>query len=43
MCKNCSKATEQNTKLTTLCEKAKLQSLSDQEKLAMKEKLNKSI
>ena len=43
MCKNCSKATEQNTKLTILCEKAKLRSLSDQEKLAMKEQLNKQV
>lgn len=40
MCKNCCKATEQNSKLTTLCEKAKLQSLSRKEKLKMKEKLN---
>ncbi len=39
MCKNCSKASEQNTKLTTLCEKAKLQSLSHQEKGKMKEQL----
>lgn len=43
MCKNCSKATEQNTKLTTLCEKAKLHSLSSKEKIAMKEQLNKQI
>ena len=39
MCKNCSKATEQNTKLTSLCEKAKLYSLSEKEKLKMKEEL----
>lgn len=43
MCKTCSKATEQNTKLTTLCDKAKLRSLSAQEKLAMKEKLKKEV
>ena len=39
ICENCSKATEQNTKLTSLCEKAKLKSLSEQEKIAMKEQL----
>ncbi len=39
MCKTCSKATEQNTKLTSLCNKAKLQSFSRQEKLKMKEEL----
>lgn len=43
ICKHCSEATEQNTKLTTLCEKAKLQSLSDEEKLTMKEKLKKQV
>lgn len=39
MCKNCSKATEKNTKLTSLCDKARLQSFSRQEKLKLKEKL----
>ncbi|MFT6796681.1 MAG: hypothetical protein ACJART_001825 [Maribacter sp.] len=39
MCETCSKATEQNTKLTALCNKAKLQSFSRQEKLNMKEEL----
>lgn len=39
ICKTCSKATEKNNTLTSLCEKAKLQSLSNQEKLKMKEKL----
>jgi hypothetical protein len=36
MCKTCSKSTKKNSELTTLCEKANLQSLSDQEKLKMK-------
>jgi len=39
MCKNCSAFTKKNTKLTALCENAKLQSLSEQEKLRMKKKL----
>jgi hypothetical protein len=39
ICKNCSKATKQNTKFTSLCDKAKLHSFSRQEKLKMKEKL----
>ncbi len=43
MCKTCSKFTKQNTKFTVLCEKANLQSLSEQEKLKMKQELtNKS-
>lgn len=41
ICKTCSKATEQNNKLTTLCDKAKLHSLSSQEKVKMKEQLKK--
>lgn len=39
MCKTCSKFTKQNTELTTLCEKANLHSLSEQEKLKMKQQL----
>lgn len=38
-CKTCSKFTRQNTDFTSLCEKANLQSLSEQEKLKMKEQL----
>jgi len=43
MCKTCSKAAKKNTKLTALCEKAKLQSLSDKEKVEMKEQLKRQI
>lgn len=39
MCKTCSAFTKKNTELTTLCEKANLQSLSEQDKLKMKEQL----
>lgn len=39
ICKTCSVFTKQNTNFTTLCEKANLQSLSEEEKLKMKEKL----
>lgn len=38
-CKNCSKATELNTKLTSLCEQVKRYTLSEKEKLKMKEQL----
>lgn len=41
MCKTCSKFTKQNTELTTLCEKANLHSLSEHEKLKMKQQLSK--
>lgn len=41
MCKACSKHSRQNTQFTTLCEKANLQSLSEQEKLKMKQELLK--
>lgn len=39
ICKTCSAFTKKNTKLTALCEKANLHSLSEQEKLKMKEQL----
>lgn len=39
ICKTCSTFTKKNTKLTALCEKANLHSLSEQEKLKMKEQL----
>jgi hypothetical protein len=39
MCKNCSAFTKQNQDLTTLCEKAKLESLTETEKAKMKELL----
>lgn len=41
MCKTCSKFTKQNTELTSICEKANLHSLSEREKIIMKEQLKK--
>ncbi len=41
MCKNCSKATKKNTHLTALCQKADLRSLTEKEKLEMKQLLEK--
>ncbi|MBM1106075.1 hypothetical protein JQC67_08010 [Aurantibacter crassamenti] len=40
-CKNCTVHSEKNAKLTSICEKAKLRSLSEQEKVLMKEFLKK--
>lgn len=43
ICKTCSAFTKRNTQLTSLCAKAHLTGLSEQEKLKMKEELqNKS-
>lgn len=39
MCKTCSKYTKKNTKLTSLCEQARLNALSEKDKLEMKQKL----
>lgn len=39
MCKTCSKFSKKNTELTSLCQKANLNSLSEDEKFKMKEKL----
>ncbi len=39
ICKACSAFAKKNTKFTTLCEKANLQSLSEHEKLKMKQQL----
>lgn len=39
MCKTCSAFSKKNTEFTTLCEKANLHSLSEQEKLRMKKQL----
>lgn len=36
MCKNCPEFVERNTKLSTLCQKANLQSLSEEDKRRMK-------
>ncbi len=41
MCKTCSKATKENTQLTALCHKADLRSLSEKDKLEMKQFLEK--
>jgi len=41
MCKTCSKFTKKNTELTSICEKANLHSLSEPEKIIMKEQLKK--
>lgn len=41
ICKTCSAFTKKNTELTTLCEKANLHSLSEQEKLKMKDQLQR--
>ncbi len=38
-CKTCSKYSAKNTQFTTLCQNAHLQSLSEKEKLRMKEEL----
>lgn len=43
MCKTCSAFTRKNTELTTLCEKANLRGLTEQEKLNMKEQLQDKI
>lgn len=40
ICKNCCKYSEKNSKLTSLCDKAKLQGLSSKEKEQMKQKLH---
>ncbi len=39
VCKTCAKFSKQNTQLTTLCDKANLQSLTEQEKVEMKAQL----
>lgn len=39
ICKTCSAFTKKNSELTTLCQKANLQGLSEREKLKMKEQL----
>ena len=41
ICKTCAKFSKQNTAFTSLCEKANLRSLSEQDKLKMKQELNK--
>jgi hypothetical protein len=41
ICKTCSKFSKQNAKLTTLCNKANLQTLSEKEKLQIKQRMEK--
>ncbi|WP_425235919.1 hypothetical protein [Ulvibacterium sp.] len=43
MCKTCSAFTKKNTELTALCEKANLHSLSEGEKIKMKQQLEQKI
>lgn len=43
MCKTCSAFTKKNTELTALCEKANLHSLSEGEKIKMKQRLKEEI
>ncbi len=43
ICKTCSAFTKKNTKLTALCEKANLHSLSEGEKIKMKQRLEEKI
>jgi len=40
ICKTCSKFTKQNTEFTSICDKANLQSLSEQQKEEMKKQLH---
>lgn len=42
MCKACSEHSKKNTQFTSLCQKANLQSLSEQDKLQMKKQLQES-
>ncbi len=39
MCKTCSAFTKKNTQFTALCEKANLQSLSEEDKVKMKKRI----
>ena len=41
ICKTCAKHSKDNTKLTSLCNQARLAVLSDEEKKSMKETFNK--
>ncbi|MDF4202073.1 hypothetical protein PXD56_03865 [Maribacter sp. SA7] len=42
MCKTCAKHSKDNTKLTSLCNQARLAVLSDEEKKKMKENFSKA-
>jgi len=41
MCKTCAKHSKKNGQFTSLCQKANLHSLSEQEKMLMKQQLQK--
>ena len=41
LCKTCAGFTKKNTQFTSLCDKAKLRSLSEQDKAKMRQELNK--
>ncbi len=43
ICKTCSAFTKKNTEFTTLCEKANLHSLSEHDKIKMKEQLQEKL
>ena len=43
MCKVCPQFSKKNAQLTSLCEKANLQNLTEKEKLKMKQELQKKI
>ncbi len=43
VCRTCAVFTKKNTQLTTLCQKANLQGLSEEEKLHMKKKLKNNF
>lgn len=43
MCKTCASFSKKNSEFTSLCEKANLQTLSEQEKNEMKEKLQTKL
>ncbi len=42
-CKECAEFSEKNGKLTSLCERIELFSLSEEDKIAMKERLKKKL
>lgn len=43
ICKTCSEFTKKNKELTSLCDKANLHSLSEKEKVDMKEKIEPQL
>lgn len=43
ICKTCPQFSKKNTEFTSLCQKAHLQSLTEQEKIKMKQKLQEEV